>query len=395
MKIERFSHHFFLHIVRRPKDFFKGVKVILENYPNIITKDFILDESLSKIIDEAEYAKIIFFSAASEIKILRRIKKYKKVFDDFVSQVSNHIEKNQINGKVYIYLADEGVWGEFIKVLKKIIERRYSVSVEIVNIQHGFFTLKKISLPLARKLFNLVLKTIIGYPVLGYGFGGSHLNNYIVYGVKEKEFVSKISPRSNVIVSPTICKYELIEQVNTLQSDIEINDKDVKNCILFAAQLNEINPDILFSEEEIAEKILPLFKKLFNQGYKVYYRLHPAIPDKDRYINLLKKYEILQYTMLDSESHLNESLTRVGTVMALQSTTLIDGYVVGRMPVIIRGLNKYFEFTTPHENIDLSCDLDKEIENTFENLSKYYKTKITLNFESEVYSFFNNLIKNN
>ena len=81
--------------------------------------------------------------------------------------------------------------------------------------------------------------------------------------------------------------------------------------------------------------------------------------------------------------------------MALQSTTLYDGYIVGRMPIIVRGLNKIYDFTTPHETINLTSVLDVEIDNAFKKLDNYYKSDVCLNIELEVENYFNIILNDN
>lgn len=162
---------------------------------------------------------------------------------------------------------------------------------------------------------------------------------------------------------------------------------------MFAAQLNEINPDCFYNEEEITEKIAPLFNMLHEKGYIIYYRLHPAIPDKERYLALLKKYGIDKYIIFANDNKLSDYLVKVSAVMALQSTTLYDGYVVGRMPIIVRGLNNIFDFTTPHETIDLTGVLEDEVNNAFKNIDNYYKEDIHLGIEPEVENYFKTIIK--
>lgn len=386
------TYHLFFHVVRRPKDFFAGVKKVLNQYENIIAKDIILDDKFYDIVDDAEYAKVLLYNAASELKILRRIINYRKVFNELERLVCNVIQENKTNNKFFFYLADEGVWGEFIKVLKQRITQKYDVDIKIINIQHGFFTLEDSPALKVRYIVNKIFNFFYTYPILGYGFGGSQLDTYFVYGKLEKDFVSKHAPQSKVIVSPMICKGELIDEVYELQRSHSNTDEEIKKSILFAATFNEIDPLCLYNEEEITEKIAPLFSKLYEKGYKVYYRLHPAIPDKERYVALLKKYGVDKCVIFANENRLSDYLVKVGAVMALQSTTLYDGYVVGKMPIIVRGLNKIFDFTTPHETIDLTSDLDEEIDTAVKRIDNYYKGNAQLDIEPEVEKYFKNII---
>jgi hypothetical protein len=387
------SLHLFFYVVKRPKDFFTGVKKKINQYENIIAKDIILDDKFYDIVNDAEYAKVLLYNAVSELKILRRAINYRKVFNELERLACNAIDENKASNKLFFYLADEGVWGEFIKVLRQRITKKYNVDITIINIQHGFFTLEDGIALRVRLIVNKIFKFFYTYPILGYGFGGSKLDTYFVYGKLEKDFVSTHAPQSKVIISPMICKGELIDEVYELQQANSKNDEEIKKSILFAAQLNEINPDCFYNEEEITEKIAPLFNILHEKGYIIYYRLHPAIPDKDRYIALLKKYGIDKFIIFADDNKLSEYLVKVSAVMALQSTTLYDGYVVGRMPIIVRGLNKIFDFTTPHETIDLTGVLEDEVNNAFKNIDNYYKGDIHLDIEPEVDSYFKTIIK--
>ena len=392
MKYKNTAHLFF-YVVRRPKDFFKGVKQILHQYDNVVLKDVIIGDEFYNIVDNAEYAKVLLYNATSELKILRRAIHYRKVFSAFEQFVDYYISNNTNISKYFFYTADEGVWGEFITELRSKFEKKYSVEIVIINIQHGFFTLERPSVVFVRRIVNFIFRSFFSYSILGKGFGGSKLDNYLVYGKLEKQFLEAISPESNIIISPSICKYELIEEIYKLQcTEIIKPNAEIKKNVLFAAQLNDINPDCLYPEEEITKRIAPLFKALNQKGYKIYYRLHPAIPDKERYINLLDKYGIKNIVIFANSESLSYYLARVGTVIALQSTTLYDGYVVGRMPIIIRGLTKKFDFTTPHEIINLSKNIEVEINDAFDKIDLYYKERIDLTIEREVRTYFNKLI---
>ena len=393
--IKNESLHLFFYLVKRPKDFFTGVKKILNQHENIIAKDIVLGDKYYDFVDNAEYAKVLFFNTASELKILRRAINYGKVFNELEKLVFNAVKENKGSNKLYFYLADEGVWGEFIKVLKQQITNKFSVSITIINIQHGFFMLEESSALGVRKIINKISKIFYRYPILGLGFGGSKLDTYFVYGELEKDFVRKISPQSKVIVSPMICKGELLDEVYELQRSNSKIDEKIRKSILFAATFNEIDPLCLYNEEEISEKLAPLFRKIYEKGYVIYYRLHPAIPDKDRYLALIQKYGIDKFIIIANDNKLSEYLVKVGTVMALQSTTLYDGYIVGRMPIIVRGLNKIYDFTTPHETINLTSVLDVEIDNAFKKLDNYYKSDVCLNIELEVENYFNIILNDN
>ncbi len=385
------SQHIFFHVVKRPKDFFKGFRKLLSDH-NAQYTDVILEDKYYEIVDNAEYAKVFLYTAASELKIIRRAINYRKVFLQFENRASEIINGNPANTIYYFYLADEGVWGEFIKKMRAKLEKKYSIKILIINIQHGFFTFEDIKLSLLRKLVNKLFDSLLGFPILGFGFGGGKLDTYFVYGSLEKRYLEKRTPNSRIIVSPSVCKYELIEEVRSYQKKQTKLKFDKRKSILFAAQLNEINPDCFYDEEEITQKIAPLFFSLYHKGYKVYYRLHPAIPDKERYINLLSKYEILDKISLANEYPLSYYLSQVGSVMALQSTTLYDGFVVGRMPIIVKGLNKEFEFTTKHETINLFDNIDTEIDKAFDCIDDYFKEQLSFDFEKDVQEYFKKIV---
>jgi hypothetical protein len=383
--------HIFLHVVKRDKDFFSGVKKILLDFHQVNLKDIYLTSNQYELVDTAEYSKNIFIKSTSELKILRRIFTYLGIYKYLFNKIEKNIGKTKPK-KVILYLADEGVWGEVIKIFEKKIIEKYKIKVELINIQHGFFTLIPTSYLNLRKLLNKVSLLITGYPLIGYGFGGSTLSSYFVYGEMERKYIQKKSPHSSVFVSPYICKYELIKKVEEVQVAIGKNETEIRSNILFAAQINDINPDALYNEEEITKKISPLFENLYNKGFNIYYRLHPAIQNKDFYYALLKKYNIFDKVIISNESSLNEDLAKSCIVLSLQSTTLYDGYVLNRMPVIVRGLTKAFDFTVPHENIKLDENLDRQIDDIYSKLNLYFNLNITKKVEVEVEKHIKKLI---
>lgn len=388
------SAHVYFQVVKRPKNFFKGVQTILSTHKNVVIKEIILSDYFYNIIDDAEYAKVLFYQKASELKIIKRIKNYGKVFREFEKLTQAFIEENKTIKCFFFYFADEGVWGEFGKLIQTRFQKKYQIKITLINIQHGFFSLNDMGARYARKIVNSVSKKLLKYPFLGKGFGGSLLDTYFVYGELEKKLIQKKSPNSIVLVSPAICKYEMLEQIFEKQKNT-LPTNNIDKHILFAAQLNEIGHDCLLSEEEITIKIAPLFKTLKNLGYKIFYRLHPAIINKQPFLNLLDKYGITENVTLDNDCDISDSLLKVSSILSLQSTVLYDGYIAGRMPIIVRGLLNPFEFTTPHEEIDINHPLENQIKKVFNQLPSYYKEKIELNFESDIIKYFTEITKTN
>ncbi len=382
------STHIFLHVVRREKDFFSGVKSMLHQYEEIEVVDIELSKELYDRIDEAEYSRSFVSKSTSELKLFKRVLTYLPIFKSLEEQIRFAVKKRPDN-RVFLYLADEGVWAEVLKLIQKKLNATHKNEIKIINIQHGFFTLEKIYFKKRRCFFNYLSCKIIGYPILGFGFGGSGLETYFVYGEGEKTFIADVSPGSEVIVSPYICKHELITRVKKIGLK-----KEAERTLLFAAQLNEINPDILFSEEEITIKLRPLFKILHEEGYHVNYRLHPAIRDTNKYLGLLKKYDLLDYVSI-SDSSLEEDLAGCCGVISLQSTTMYDGYVVGKTPIVIKGLTRTYEFTTPHESLDINSNIEEQVARIIKVLQVEPLEEVSLEAERNTLDFFKRIIEKN
>ncbi|HLP17310.1 MAG TPA: hypothetical protein VK470_13695 [Bacteroidota bacterium] len=290
---------------------------------------------------------------------------------------------------VYLYIADEGVWGELLKA----IGRRLGRPFKIINIQHGLFTLRIIRTRMLRRFVNWLFGMATGYPLVGMDFGGSQLDVYFVYGDEEKKFIQARSPRSTVITSPTICKYELMKKVGKIQAMLgsESGLDATRMKLLFAAQINDINPDCTHSEEQIAAHLQPLFRYLKEKGCSVYYRLHPAIMDTKPFIDILDHHGILQDVIMCSDIAYEELLAKTGSTMSLQSTVLYDGFVVGKMPVVVCGFTKNFSFTVPHESVNMMGNWKKEIDTALDNIGSYYKDIRGDLFEPEVLEFFSSI----
>ncbi|MGE5411743.1 MAG: polysialyltransferase family glycosyltransferase [Clostridiales bacterium] len=344
--------HILIYVLRRRQDYFYGVKKILSSKSGNEIVEIKLDKNYYDYIDLAEYSVPMIFKTFAEYKFVKRVIGYKRIFRAIEQEILKILGSVSKQKNIYIYVADEGVWGVFLMRMKRKLK---CYNVKIVNIQHGFFILRKISYVPLRKIANKFFILFWGYPMMGMGFGGAHMDIYYVYGEEEKKFVLNTSPDSSVFAAPEICKYELLEEVNKKREQIDYISQyePISKNILFAAQINEVNPDCKYTDDEITQRLVLLFKYLHDKGFRIFYRFHPALSDRSESLRRLKKYGVLDFVTILNEESLAAQLAVVSTVMSLQSTVLFDAFVAGCIPVVLDGFVKNSDLPFAHNKINM------------------------------------------
>jgi hypothetical protein len=113
-------------------------------------------------------------------------------------------------------------------IAKNIIYRirRDYPRLEIISMQHGVFTLGKISFfsNFPKAIINFFSKVFLGYFLVGDGFGDKTTDKYIVYNSLYKNYLIEHGWKTNeVIVSSFFLKgYEAIEPIETKPNDTAI-----------------------------------------------------------------------------------------------------------------------------------------------------------------------------
>lgn len=356
--------HILLFFMDSQRDYLDGIKEILKR-----TGDKIIEINLT----DAEY-KSINKAENSKYRLFLRIYEMLKIFRRVEKLIHVSIAENYNNATVNIFCADEGVWGEFINVIRGRIKH----TVKTINVQHGLFILNEVSFMKMRILLNKLSTKYLNYPLDGKGFGGSEFDVYFVYGKKEEECLSSRARTSKIIVAPQICKYSFLKK--NQEGIIARTDRDISKNILFAMQPTDVCSLFLYTEKEIYSKLLPLFQFLRIRGYSIIFRLHPA-QSLDNSKKIMEETNLINYIELDTEKSLGDSLKKVCAVMSLFSTTLFDAYLIGKIPIVLHGLTKPFDFPVPHETINLESDWKKDICEILKRKAKYPSHELNTDME--------------
>jgi hypothetical protein len=287
--------------------------------------------------------------------------------------------------KIFVYIADEGVWGVFISSLKNKLSNGKRVTV--VNVQHGVDLLIGIRFKYLRKIVNKILFFLFGYPLFGMGFGGSQLDVYIVYGKKEKAYIQTLSPQARIFVSPSICLYQGLEEFASHQAKTKLSRNDIKNKILFTMQYIYVRSDYNYDEYQIYKLLFPLFNALNNKGYEIVFRLHPGTPDRDLSLRLLKQSGLFNIISIDTNLSLSKSIYESCSVFSFMSTTLVYSYYSGRMPVVIEGIFSDTEFPCVHEKLNILC-WKHNLDNVLCKKHRYLKNHPELTVGKDIIAYF-------
>lgn len=295
------------------------------------------------------------------VKMFKRILNQKQIFRTLEELIDNNVSIIEKGTNIYLCIADEGVWGEFVKLKAEKLRNNWNVTT--INVQHGLFYLTKTRFLSLRKTANFIFIAITDYPIVGMNFGGSNFNIYYVYSEKEKRFVLSRSRDSRVIISPEICLFDVLNKIQSKKS----NNKN--KTVLFAMQHLWVRNDVIYSEENLYKKIFPILKEIKNNyRFNILFRLHPGTPDKDKSVRLLKQAGIYDIVELDKKASIVDALASSSVVISFSSTVLVYAQHCEKLPLLISGvLKKEIEFPSHHKEISLT-NWETDIKNIFSTL---------------------------
>jgi hypothetical protein len=355
--------HIFIHVSSRQEDVFAGVRKSLEHSTQ--QQDTCVTITLGD--HDYEYIENIEFTFRKYARFLY----YGAIFRKIEKSVVDVLEKYSDQKSVIFYLAEEGVWAQ---VVRDLIQRHTNTKTTLlVNVQHGVDHFLGINFLWLRKILNFMARKSFGYPIFGYGFGGSTCDIHLVYGDQEVAFLSnRPTPTPLGIACPRLIKYDLIQQHRKSQNIFPVED-DLILLALPPSQVGHIGTGWHCNFKEYLETILPAVKQIKERfGYQILLRPHPSKSD-DATIELIHQSPLAPFVEIDLQKKLIPGLSRSAVVMASGSTVLFDAYCLGKVPVAIS--SHCFDETPPfeHELIDLrknfSGDLDRIL--TLETIEHY------------------------
>ena len=366
--------HIIVTVVKRRFDPFLGLKVIM-NENKIMPVSYNFTDDTYKIINDTEYSKIRF---------LRRFFYYHKVFSQLSSGLNEIIEQHTAKvshiDKIYFYFSDESLWAEYLKMFCKKLKYKS----ELVNLQHGSFLMNKVSFIPMRILVNKISEKILRFPLLGFDFGGSEVDNYFVYSDVEKNYLQERSKKSKVIISPLLCKYHLIKDYLKFNTETQSN---TNKTILFGMQPPEISEGCIYSEEAMYTHLKPLFQYLKQKGYTIHFRLHPGTLNPQDSIANLQKTGVFDLVEMANDGKIEYFMSISSIVISFHSTVIFDAFTLGKLPIVIKGFMKPFTFPIKHEVVNIFDNWEKELAEALAKQEQYNKA-VQLSFEEETINFF-------
>lgn len=335
--------HIFVYVVARGDDPFLGIrKNLARDSDTHVLREIRLSTKAYAQVQRVEYSRLKFF----------RLFFYRGVFFELKSSLDAALSED-IYGKCFIYVADEGVWGEF---LMHALRDKLQKNIVTVNPQHGLHFLEEVTkfVPF-RQAVNWFSKKLAGSPWFGLGLGGSRFNVYLMYGERERDFI-RSTTTSLAYSCPRMIKASFIERYQHFHRNALDRTQDGGVRVLFAMEPIVLGAEFRCTEIDVYYSLIKLFDKVFSEtGNKVIFRVHPGM-NRGETVSLLRKTNLVSRIVIDDNEEVVETLCDIDVVMSFHSTVLFEASLLGKVPVQI--LNKCADKPL-HLNQEL-LKLDKE-----------------------------------
>lgn len=256
---------------------------------------------------------------------------YHRIVHYLKTAIGEIADKAQVSGQeVILYLPDDGYWAELLVDIRAKLNAR----LKIIYVQHGMARLERIS-PISRwqrRVCNQLSRLLFGWPMFGLGFGSGAIDGYIVCLPKEAAHV-RCNFGTPAYVAPWFVWAKLLDYA-AARSD----DAAMPRRLLFAA-----SP--LFSRRiDIFGRASKLQRQYFAdiatclQAIKeetkceIVVRLHPN-ENRLRAEEMFRSSGLDRIARIDTNFNLVESLLECSFVMSYASTVLLEGALIGRVPI--------------------------------------------------------------
>ena len=253
-------------------------------------------------------------------------------------------------GPVVVYTTDEGVWTEYTKHILQSYESRKPV---LVNVQHGLHFLESPSvLSVAiRSILNQICCSTVGFPIYGFGLGGSRCDYYLVYGHNERRFIE--SKGLKAFVASRLIKARFMAKVQQIPK-MSRNER----IALFALQPISKEAGFSRTESDFYRVLLPVAASLKEMyGFTVFYRPHPGM-DLKVTRGRLERAGLLQYGEIqDYAKDVTLALVESDILFSHSSTVLLEALLAGKISV---QLLEFFDSKRIHLPIQYLCLEDND-----------------------------------
>lgn len=326
--------HILLNFIPRQDRPYHGILQTLAHDPDASVQIIDLPEALFELTRRVEYS----------LRKYVRFLYYGAIYRYLEEAVGQAI--NAHSGVVFVYTTDEGVWTEY---MKQILKRHAARRPVLLNVQHGLHFLEspgKASV-LIRRAANALCRLTVGYPIFGFGMGGSQCDLYLVYGEPERAFLTAMGLKAEV--ASRLIKARFLEQV-ALATPAQGPDK----VALFALQPVSKEAGFARTESDFYNVLRPVAERLARQhGYRVIFRPHPGM-DHHATLTSLERAGLLEYGEMQNvaDTDVTQALARAEMVLSHSSTVLLEAMLADRISV---QLLEYNDSKRMHLPINFLC----------------------------------------
>lgn len=333
----------------------------------IVTEKHMLT-NMKHMLDEIQRYPVtthVYVSPFKSIPFVDRLKYGKKYLRLLKQDFREKVPSEYFINTLIIYSNAEGFW-----ISNKDNWSSLFIHCTEVFLQHGIMPIS-IGYCHLRGLLNFCSSLLMGYNIIGKGFGGVKADYMVVYGSTYKNFLvdKKGWKDGQILVSGCVFKSSHID------SSFDCKKPISKSCLLLLQNLSAF----YISEQRFVSYCRKILEDLSFKYDKIIVRKHPKMSiEYDSIWKGLKNVCI-------SQSSLRTDILSVEHVFSFFSTALIDAYLLNRKVIAIKlpeiPINVYTSFNRVIHVDDLKeylltqIDIDKMA--NINNL--YFDTKTSTN----------------
>lgn len=306
----------------------------------VVTEKHMLTNMKPMLYEIQKYPAAIhlYVSSFSLIPFINRLKEGKRYLRSLKKDFKEKVPSEFCVDTLIIYSNAEGFW---------ISNKQYWIPLltgcKEVFLQHGIMPMS-VGYSCIRELTNFFSSLLVGYNLVGKGFGGINADYIIVYGNAYKKYlVNKKGWKDNqVLVSGYLFK--------SCPESLSYDKAVIPNSCLLLLQDLSVS---YMSEQKFISYCHKIVKDLSLKYETIIVRKHPKMSVK--FENIFSNIK----NVCISHSSLETDILSVGHVYSFFSTALIDAYLFHRKVVAIKlpeiSINVYVSFN----RVVCICDLKK------------------------------------
>lgn len=314
--------HIGLTVVPTRSDFFFFIRNWVEAHKS--ENDFIqlsLPEHLLNIVGKVEYS----WRWMLRPLYYHQVSKYLK---NAIGEVADRA--SAAGQEVILYLPDDGYWAELLVDIRAKLQAR----LKIVYVQHGMAKLEPIgstSLKL-RRTFNRLSRQLFGWPMFGYGFGSGAIDAYVVCLPEEAAYV-----RDNFHTPAYAAPWFVWSKLFDYAAARNLTAGRPRKLLFAASPLFSRQIDLFGRaskrQAQYFADIAACLHAIKKQAQcEILVRFHPN-ENRQQAEAMFQSSGLSEIAAVDENFNLVDSLLDCSFVMSYASTVLLEGALIGRVPV--------------------------------------------------------------